>query len=101
MDDYQKDHTPKELLARIVRLERENERLKEHISAHKSIIAGMQRSYCDGVKDTTHHITKIYKRLGDHSEVIWPTVYKVFPNLAHDQKQIDAIMKTQPQSPKK
>ena len=101
MDNHQKDHTPRELLDRIIRLERENERLKEHISAHKNIIAGMQRAYCDGVKNTSHHIGKIYNALGDHSDVLWPTVYKVFPNIEKTRRQIDAIVKDQPHLPKK
>ncbi len=85
MDDYQRDHTSKELLDRIIRLERDNERLQEHLRAHKTLIANLQKEFDREADDLTLNLKKIHRHLNDIYQNLWPVVYKTFPNLARQR----------------
>lgn len=82
MSDYQKDHTPKQLLDRIIRIERECDRLKETIRVQSATISELRKDLKAEAADATKHFNIVYDRFVDFDQTYAPVLYKVFPHLA-------------------
>ncbi len=64
----------------------------EQMRANNAVVAKLQSDFRAEAKDTTINIKKIYGVLTDYSEYFWPVVYKVFPNLAIDEKKMSQFI---------
>lgn len=67
--------------------------LQRQVATLQKQVADLQRDLVRESRDTTAHIDKIYQRIVDIHEYLWPLVRKVFPNYAKDLRTIGRLTK--------
>jgi hypothetical protein len=67
--------------------------LQQQVAALQRQVADLQRNLVRESRNTTAHINKIYERIIDIHEYLWPLVRKVFPNYSKDLRAIVRLTK--------
>lgn len=90
-----------EILAKLKKLEKENERLTEHLRAHNKMIVELRQDLKAEAADTTKHFGRLGEEVVEIHEMYAPVLFRLFPEKAKARRDMKSIIDNLVLPPKK